>query len=206
VTPAVATEVFGGQSESINSYVDILADRGIDWGLLGPREADRLWDRHILNSVAFQSLIPTGSTVADIGSGAGLPGIPLAILRLDLVVSLIEPLLRRATFLTEVVHELGLADRVQVIRSRAEDHHAKYDAVTSRALAPLPRLVEWCEPLRSSSGQILAIKGQSAAAEVDASAGYLRSRRLVAEVVVARAHPQAEPATIVKLTRKLSPN
>jgi 16S rRNA (guanine527-N7)-methyltransferase len=193
--------LFGDQQELISQYVDILAGRGIEWGLLGPREADRLWARHILNSVALNELVSHGVSVADIGSGAGLPGLPLAILRPDLEVTLIEPLLRRSTFLSGVVDELGLGDRVRVVRSRAEEHKGRYDVVTSRALAPLGRLLTWSEPLRAPAGQILALKGSSAQDEVDANAQQLRTRRLVAELLTARAHPTAEPATIVRISR-----
>lgn len=193
--------LFGSRYELIYSYVDILASAGIERGLLGPREADRLWERHVLNSVSLSGLIPEGATVVDVGSGAGLPGIPLAILRPDLDVTLIEPLLRRSTFLSEVVDELELAPQVTVVRVRAEDHRERYDVVTSRALAPLDRLVTWSEPLRANEGQILALKGASVQEEVDSAATLLRDRRLVGEVLTTRAHPTAEPATVVRLTR-----
>lgn len=155
----------------------------------------------MLNSVSLSGLIPEGATVVDVGSGAGLPGIPLAILRPDLDVTLIEPLLRRSTFLSEVVDELELAPQVTVVRVRAEDHRERYDVVTSRALAPLDRLVTWSEPLRANEGQILALKGASVQEEVDSAATLLRDRRLVGEVLTTRAHPTAEPATVVRLTR-----
>lgn len=168
--------------EAIKRYVDILASRGIEWGLIGPREANRLWDRHILNSVAIAALIPHGSTVVDVGSGAGLPGIPLALLRPDLTVTLLEPLLRRYNFLTLAVDELGLGTRVGVVRARAEEHKASYDVVTCRALAPLPRLLGWCLPLVSRRGRIVALKGSSAADEVNAAAEELRRARVRARV------------------------
>ena len=193
--------LFGQRSETIKCYVDILATQGIERGLIGPREGDRLWDRHIANSVAIEGLISPGLLVADVGSGGGLPGLPLAILRPDLEVTLIAPLLRRSTFLAEVVEELGLGDQVRVVRSRAEDHRGQYDVVTSRAVAPLGRLLNWCNPLRASHGQILAIKGSSAQDEVDAASKELRSRRLVAEVLVARAYPTAAPATVIRVTQ-----
>jgi 16S rRNA (guanine527-N7)-methyltransferase len=186
---------------AISRYVDILLDRGISWGLLGPREADRVWQRHVLNSAALRGLVPDGATVVDIGSGAGLPGIPLAILRPDLMVTLLEPLLRRSDFLSMAVEELDLGDRVRVVRARAEEHQSRYDIVTSRAVAPLGKLLRWSTPLMHQDGQILALKGSSAADEVAASAADLRSRRLVADVVSARAHPQAEIATVVRIRR-----
>ncbi len=152
-------ELFGAGAEAIRQYVDILASRGIDWGVIGPREGERLWERHILNSIAGASLFPEGATVVDVGSGAGLPGIPLAILRPDLRVTLLESLLRRANFLDLAVEELGLADRVRVVRARAEEHRERYAVVASRAVAPLPRLVGWCAPLMTGGGKILALKG-----------------------------------------------
>jgi 16S rRNA (guanine527-N7)-methyltransferase len=195
-----AREVYGARLPLINRYVDILASTGVEWGLIGPREADRLWDRHILNSAALGGLIPKDSAVVDVGSGAGLPGIPLAILRPDLRMTLIEPLLRRSTFLIQTVDQLGIAARVEVVRSRAEDHHRTYDVVVSRALAPLDKLIGWCNPLRAAGGVILALKGESAADEVAAAARQLDSAQLNAEVFSARAHPDSEPATVVRLS------
>ena len=195
----IAREVYGAGFPSLHRYVDILGSTGIEWGVLGPREAERLWDRHILNSAALSGLIGSGSVVTDVGSGAGLPGIPLALLRPDVRMTLIEPLLRRSTFLSQTVAELGVADRVEVIRSRAEDHDRRYDVVTARALAPLDRLVGWCNPLRAVDGVILALKGSSAADEVAAAERQLAAASLDAEVLLVRAHPDAEPATVVRL-------
>ncbi len=192
-------ETYGERFPLINRYVDILATKGVSWGLLGPLEADRLWDRHILNSAALSQLIAAESTVVDVGSGAGLPGIPLAVLRADLRMALLEPLLRRSTFLTQTVTELGITDRAEVIRVRAEDHHRTYDVVTARALAPLDRLIGWCSPLRAAGGMILALKGDSAGEEIAAARSQLETAHLDAEVLVVRAHPEAEPATVVRL-------
>jgi len=178
----------------------MLASRGIDRGLIGPREADRLWDRHVLNSVALADLIPRDARVVDVGSGAGLPGIPLAILRPDLDVTLLEPLLRRSRFLDEAVAELHLSPRVDVIRGRAEEYRGRFDVVTARAVAPLARLIPWCAPLREAAGTILALKGTSAAEEVRAAATELRAARLTAEILDVRASPSVEPTTIVRLT------
>ena len=201
-----AREVYGDQFPAINRYVDILASTAVEWGLLGPREADRIWDRHILNCAALSSLIATDSSVADVGSGAGLPGIPLALLRPDLRVTLIEPLLRRSTFLTETVAQLGVADRVQVIRSRAEDHHQTYDFVVARALAPLDRLIGWCNPLRTRGGVILALKGESAPDEVAAARPQFEAAQLTAEILSVRAHPEVESATVVRLSERRPPS
>ncbi len=178
----VRAGLFGAGAEVIKQYVDILASRGIDWGLLGPREGDRLWDRHILNSIAAARLIPEGATVVDVGSGAGLPGIPLAILRPDLRLTLLESLLRRANFLELSVTELGLEDRVRVVRARAEEHREHYAVVASRAVAPLPRLVGWCAPLMTRTGMLLALKGSTAAGELAESAAALRKARLNGQV------------------------
>ncbi len=194
-----ARELFGAGHSAVSRYVDILGSRGLDWGLIGPRELDRLWDRHILNSVALGDLIPTGASVVDVGSGAGLPGIPLAILRPDLQITLVEPLLRRSTFLTQAVDELGISDRVLVSRSRAEDHHRTYGVVVARALAPLDRLIGWCAPLRARDGVILALKGSSAADEVLTADRALRKAQLRATVLTVRATPESAATTVVRL-------
>ena len=201
---SAAEDVFGPHYESASRYVDILAGRGIEWGLIGPREGDRLWDRHVLNSAALADLIREGSTMADVGSGAGLPGIPLAILRPDLQVALVEPLLRRSTFLSQAVDELGMADRVTVVRARAEEHRQRYDVVVARALAPLERLITWCDPLRSPTGVILALKGRSAVDELEGAQRALALRRLSGEVLSVRAHPSVEPTTVVRLAARRS--
>jgi 16S rRNA (guanine527-N7)-methyltransferase len=198
----VARELYGAQFPLLNRYVDILGSTGVTWGLLGPREADRLWERHVLNSAALSGLIAADSALADVGSGAGLPGIPLALLRPDLRITLIEPLLRRSTFLTQTVEELGIGDRVSVVRSRAEDHHQIYDVVVARALAPLDRLIGWCNPLRAPRGVILALKGSSAADEVTTAERQLAAAQLDAEVLTIRAHPDVEPATVVRLSAR----
>ena len=182
MTVDARAELFGAGAEAIRKYVDILASRGIDWGVIGPREGERLWERHILNSIAGASLFPEGATVVDVGSGAGLPGIPLAILRPDLRVTLLESLLRRANFLDLAVEELELSDRVRVVRARAEDHRERYTVVASRAVAPLPRLIGWCAPLMTGDGKILALKGSSAETELADSAKELRKARLVGVV------------------------
>jgi 16S rRNA (guanine527-N7)-methyltransferase len=197
-----AQEVYGTKYPLVSRYVDILTTTAVEWGLMGPREAARVWDRHILNCAALGELTPVASSVVDVGSGAGLPGIPLALLRPDLQVTLMEPLLRRSIFLTETIEKLALVDRVQVVRARAEDHHQSYDVVLARAVAPLDRLIGWCNPLRATGGIILALKGESAADEVAAAKRQLESARLRAEVLTVRAHPDAEAATVVRLTAR----
>ncbi len=153
-------------------YEAWLAGAGVERGLLGPREADRLWDRHLLNSAAVATLLAPGETVVDVGSGAGLPGIPLALARTDCSFVLLEPLARRAAFLDEVVADLGLAPRVRVVRARAEDHARTspgYDVAVARAVAPLDRLAGWCLPLLRTGGRLLALKGDRAAEEIAAA-------------------------------------
>lgn len=195
----VARTVFGDRYVLASKYVDILASRGVDWGLIGPREVDRLWTRHVLNSVALAGLVADGSSVLDVGSGAGLPGIPLAILRPDLRITLLEPLLRRYNFLAEVVAELGLTDAVTVLRGRAEDQHDQWQVVTARAVAALPKLLGWCLPLVASGGELLALKGESAEQELVESQGLLRSRGLVGEVVTASVDPEVAPTWVVRI-------
>jgi 16S rRNA (guanine527-N7)-methyltransferase len=167
--PGVAATLFGSRLDRAQRYAEILAGAGVERGLLGPREVDRLWDRHILNSAAIAELLETGERVADIGSGAGLPGIPLALARPDLLVTLIEPLLRRSEFLREVVDELGLD--MTIVRGRAEDLSVRQqvgemDAVVSRAVASLDKLTKWSMPLLRLDGRMAAIKGERAEQEI----------------------------------------
>lgn len=139
-----ARELFGGTLPVAQRYAELLADVGVTRGLIGPREVSRLWERHLMNCAVVEELIPKGADVIDLGSGAGLPGIVLAILRPDLSVTLLEPLLRRTVFLNECVELLQL-DNVTVYRGRAEEVHNKLraDVVTARAVAPLPKLIGW---------------------------------------------------------------
>lgn len=155
-------------------YADLLATDGVIRGLIGPREVARLWERHLLNCATLADLIPAGADVCDLGSGAGLPGIVLGILRTDVRVTLVEPLLRRTSFLDAAVFALEL-DRVEVVRGRAESLHGRrtFDVVTARALAPLSRLVPWAMPLVAPGGELLALKGRSAAQEVGDAAKVL---------------------------------
>ncbi|CUR55060.1 Ribosomal RNA small subunit methyltransferase G [metagenome] len=173
-TPAVpesAQRVFSARYDEAVRYAELLATEGTLRGLIGPREVPRLWERHLLNSAALSSQIPASATVCDVGSGAGLPGLVLALARPDLTVTLLEPLLRRTTFLEEVVGELGLTN-VDVVRGRADSLHGRrtFDVVTSRAVAPLDRLLEWSMPLVAPSGALVAMKGSSVAEEVQAHA------------------------------------
>lgn len=198
---AIAERLYRDNYKTIRKYVDILASRGVDWGLIGPREIGRLWERHILNSIALESLIPEGCHVADVGSGAGLPGIPLAILRPDLEMTLIEPMLRRSNFLTEALDELGLDDRVTVVRGRAEDADLHVDVVVSRAVAKLATLINWTADLIVDSGSLLALKGQSADDEVVKAKKELSKRCLFAEVLLIRADPTSDVTRAVRVRR-----
>ncbi|CAM3816726.1 16S rRNA (guanine(527)-N(7))-methyltransferase RsmG [Nocardioides zeicaulis] len=182
-------------------YTELLATEGVVRGLIGPREAPRLWDRHVLNSAVVAEAVDEGSTLCDIGSGAGLPGLVLAIARPDLSVTLVEPLLRRTTFLEEVVEELELA-HVRVVRGRAEDLHGveTYDVVTSRAVAPLDRLLTWSMPLVKPTGALVAMKGRSISDEIEAAGPVLtRYRCGTPDVVEVGAGTVDPPATLVRV-------
>lgn len=154
----------------MEQYAQLLATDAVTRGLIGPREVPRIWDRHIANSAILTTVLPEGSTVCDIGSGAGLPGLVVAISRPDLKVTLVEPLLRRTVFLDEVVAALEL-DNVEVVRGRADALHGKrtFDVVTSRAVAPLERLLGWSMPLVSPQGALVALKGSSIGEEIEAA-------------------------------------
>ncbi len=165
--PAAAADLFAPDRLAVvEQYAGSLATAGVERGLIGPREVPRLWDRHLLNCALLAPEISVGATVADVGSGAGLPGVVLAIARPDLRVTLIESLLRRVTYLEEVAGELGL-DNVEVVRSRAEEMPAdrRFDVVTARAVAALPKLARWCLPLVAPDGALIAMKGSSASDE-----------------------------------------
>src|SRR6201994_357959 len=175
--PAEAAGVFGAALDQARRYAELLATDGVTRGLLGPRETGRLWDRHLLNCAGVAELLPERGELVDIGSGAGLPGIVLALLRPGLRVILLEPLLRRSVFLEECVAELGLSNAT-VVRARAEEKaaaHIRADAATARAVGPLDRLLGWPAPLLRPGGELLAIKGQSAEEEIVA-AGPVLSR------------------------------
>ncbi|MFJ9313426.1 16S rRNA (guanine(527)-N(7))-methyltransferase RsmG [Pimelobacter simplex] len=169
--PAVLAEVFSaGRLPLVLEYAELLATDGVVRGLIGPRETPRLWERHLINCGLLAAALPADATVADVGSGAGLPGLVLAIARPDVRVTLIEPLLRRTTFLEEVVDRLGLTN-VTVVRGRADAVHgtATFDIVTARAVAALDKLATWCMPLVAPTGALLAMKGTSAEDEVAAA-------------------------------------
>jgi 16S rRNA (guanine527-N7)-methyltransferase len=165
----------GDAYDGVARYAEMLRDQGELRGLIGPREVPRIWERHILNSAAIVPYLPASGSVADIGSGAGLPGVVLALMRPDLEVILIEPMERRTTWLAEVVDELGLTN-VQVKRGRAEEFHDAFevDAVTSRAVAALSKLVRLSMPLVRVGGEMVILKGRSVAEEVEPARKVLR--------------------------------
>jgi 16S rRNA (guanine527-N7)-methyltransferase len=161
--------VFGDRLPLALRYAEHLVTSGVERGLIGPREAPRVWERHVLNCAVVAPLVPNGARLADVGSGAGLPGIPLALARPDVHIVLVESLARRVDWLREVIADLGVA--VEVERGRAEDDVVRRrwegaDVVTARAVAPLARLAVWCLPLLRPGGRLLALKGASAADEV----------------------------------------
>jgi 16S rRNA (guanine527-N7)-methyltransferase len=157
------------------AYADLLASAGVERGLIGPREVPRLWERHLLNCAVVAPALEQESTVADVGSGAGLPGLVWALRRPDLRITLVEPMLRRVRFLEEATETLGLG-QVRVVRARAGElpDGPRYDTVTARAVAPLERLAQWCAPLIRPGGTLLALKGESASQELDAAISTLR--------------------------------
>lgn len=173
--PAAARRVFPSERIALaERYAAWLADAGTVRGLIGPREVPRLWERHLLNCAVLAEAIPHGVAVADLGTGAGLPGLVLAIARPELNLTLVEPLLRRTVFLCEVVEDLAL-NNVEVVRGRAESLHGqrRFDIVTSRALAPLERLLAWSMPVVAPGGAMLAMKGSSVADEAAGAAEAL---------------------------------
>ncbi|MFN2318484.1 MAG: 16S rRNA (guanine(527)-N(7))-methyltransferase RsmG [Dermatophilaceae bacterium] len=173
--PAAAAAIFGDRLDLAQQYAQHLANTGITHGLIGPREVPRLWDRHILNCAVIGEVIPQGATVIDVGSGAGLPGICLAISRPDLRITLVEPMERRTTWLRTVCTDLGLAN-VAVERARAEELQGRLNAdiVTARAVAALDKLARWCLPLVVPGGRLVAMKGSSAQREITEAGPTLR--------------------------------
>lgn len=212
--PHAAYAVFGDRVELAANYVEFLRSAGIERGLIGPREGDRIWERHVLNSTAVASRLGAGESnrrisVTDIGSGAGLPGIPLALCRKDLELTLVEPLLRRSNFLEEAIEVLGLKEagiEVRVIRGRAEDADVvagakESDVVTARAVAPLAKLSAWCSPLIRQGGQLIALKGESAPKELERDASALRKNGLVDAHFETVAVPGADPTYLITATK-----
>ncbi len=204
---AAAEAVFGDRYALAERYVGLLAGPGVSRGLIGPREADRLWERHMLNSAVLGELLPDGCRVLDVGSGAGLPGIPLALARPDLEIVLLDPMARRVTWLQEIVAELGLA--VSVHRGRAEDPRVREelggkDVVTARAVAPLGRLAGWSLPLVAPGGRLLAVKGATAHEEAARDAVAVRTAGGgPVEVVQCGGTIVRPPTTVIVVSRQV---
>ncbi|WP_427015882.1 16S rRNA (guanine(527)-N(7))-methyltransferase RsmG [Pseudarthrobacter sp. P1] len=198
---AAAERIFGDRLDLAKRYVEHLETSGIERGLIGPREVPRLWSRHVLNCAVVAELIAPNAHVADVGSGAGLPGLCLAIARPDLELTLIEPLERRVAWLEEVVMDLKL-NNVEIIRSRAEAALGKVECsvVTARAVSALNTLAPLTIPLLDGHGELLAIKGRSAAEEIEKAAKIIRKLGGVStEVVTAGADILDEPTTVVRV-------
>lgn len=202
LAPASARGVFpSARLPLAQRYADLLATEGVLRGLIGPRETPRIWERHLLNCAVLAELLPERATVVDVGSGAGLPGLVLAIARPDLRITLVEPLLRRTTFLDEVVADLDL--EVEVMRGRAEQVPAgrTFDVVTSRAVAPLDRLLRWSMPLVAPTGALVAMKGSSIHEEIAAATTTLAELGCAApEVHTLGEGRMPEPTTAVRVS------
>ncbi|MEU0489811.1 16S rRNA (guanine(527)-N(7))-methyltransferase RsmG [Nocardiopsis sp. NPDC006139] len=196
--PAGAAEIFGDALPKARRYAELLADDGVRRGLIGPREVPRLWERHVINCAVVEELLPEGAEVVDIGSGAGLPGLVLALVRPDIRMTLLEPLLRRTVFLNEAVEILDLPN-VEVRRGRAEEAHGELltDFVTARAVAPLPRLAGWSLPLLRKGGSLLALKGEQAEAELAAAEQDVSKLRPSVSDVIRVGRGKVDPATTV---------
>ncbi|MGO4384373.1 16S rRNA (guanine(527)-N(7))-methyltransferase RsmG [Specibacter sp. RAF43] len=196
-----AKAIFGDRLELAKRYVEHLATSGIERGLIGPREVPRLWDRHVLNCAVIAELIADGARVADVGSGAGLPGLCLAIARPDLYLTLIEPLERRVVWLEEVVMDLGL-DNVEIVRARAEAAIGKVECsvVTARAVSALGTLATLTIPLLGGRGELLAIKGRSAPEEIAKAAKTIKKLGgIQTEVLTVGGDILLEPTTVVRV-------
>jgi 16S rRNA (guanine527-N7)-methyltransferase len=199
--PESANAIFGPQIEKARAFTQKLANDSDDLGLLGPRELDKLWSRHILNSAVVSETVKAGDLVADVGSGAGLPGIPMAIALPEAHFVLIEPMERRSNWMLDVIEELGLTN-VEVRRSRAEEVlDLKFDIVTARAVAALDKLLRLTVHLLKPGGSLIALKGSKAAEEIEA-ARKLQNRLGIAsfEIQICGEKFLAEPTSVVKTT------
>src|SRR5674476_398784 len=196
--PAGARQVFGDRLELAQGFTAILADSGVSHGLIGPREVPRLWERHVLNCAVIHPAIAADQMVIDVGSGAGLPGLALAIARPDLDLHLVEPMLRRTNWLSMVVDELGLMN-VTVHRGRAEEFWGILCApvVTARALARLRELAGWCLPLLLPGGSLLASQGVSVSEEVETDRAVLRRLGAIDDVIESFGHGIVDQETTV---------
>ena len=198
--PAEASVVFGAGIAKARAYAAALVRDGDELGLLGPREMPRLWSRHVINSGVVAELVADGKSVADVGSGAGLPGIPMAIAQPNAHFTLIEPMERRSTWLQQQVDALGLTN-VTVRRARAEEVGDVFDIVTARAVSALPKLLRMTVPLTRDGGQILALKGSKAADEI-AESQKLKNKLKIASFEIVRVGTEHvdDPTTVVRVT------
>ena len=204
--PAYAGALCGDALEPVASYAELLAGPGVAHGLIGPREVPRLWERHLLNCAVVVPTVPFGAGVIDVGSGAGLPGLVWALMRSDLHIVLVEPLLRRAEFLRWAAQELGLTG-VRVERARAEELQGRCAAevVTARAVAPLPRLLGWTLPLVQPGGRLLAFKGRTAGAELAVASDTLCTAATSAVLTTYGEGVLDPPTTIVEVSASPGP-
>jgi 16S rRNA (guanine527-N7)-methyltransferase len=199
VEPEAAEAIFGPQIKLARAYADLLAQDSDELGLLGPRELDKIWSRHILNSAVVAELVRPGQIVADVGSGAGLPGLPMAIVAPETRFVLIEPMDRRSSWLQEVVAELNL-DNVEVIRARAEDlEPGQFDVVTARAVAALDKLLRLCVPLLKPGGRVIALKGSKAPEEIEAAKKLQKKLKIESfQIVLCGEKFLSEPTSVVE--------
>ena len=197
------SELFPGAESQIALYASLLVTTGVERGAIGPREIERIWERHLLNCLGVAELFEPESEVLDVGSGAGLPGLVIALARPDLRITLLEPLLRRATLLTEFIEALELGDRVFLVRQRAQDHRGQYRQVTARAVASLSKLLPICWPLVAPGGALLALKGAGADQEIEQAADLLAQLKVSkVEVVQTPGYPEApQPGRVIRIER-----
>jgi 16S rRNA (guanine527-N7)-methyltransferase len=200
VEPQVAADIFGDRLPLARAYAAALVRDSDLLGLLGPREMPKLWTRHILNSAVVAELVPAGKTVADVGSGAGLPGIPMAIAQPDAHFTLIEPMERRSDWLKQIAAELGLTN-VTVLRARAEEVGEAFDLVTARAVSALPKLLRLTVPITNHGGKVLALKGSKAAEEIEEAKKLSKKLKIAGfEVVHTGKQFLSEPTLVVVTT------